>query len=331
MAGAADTLFIPIANGDITANGRWLYLGAQPPSKGFVAELKADLVCEQPMRGPFLELEARGVEVKPRIPVEQSYEGALILIGKHRAENETLIAKAALQCSAHAPILIAGDKTSGIGSLRKRIAQIAEIEGSYAKNHATVFWFFNSDGVAQFGSAKDKNAPSGFTTEPGMFSHGKIDTGSALLSEFIDESISGSVADFGAGWGYLSKVVLEKSAPRSLDLFEAHWPSLEAAKLNLQQFESARLNYHWLDVTSEQIDQRFDHIVMNPPFHTGRKTEPGLGERFIEVAASCLKPRGYLHLVANSGLPYEKKLNHCFSHMEMLEKRDGFKIIRAGK
>ena len=89
--------------------------------------------------------------------------------------------------------------------------------------------------------------------------------------------------------------------------------------------------FHWLDITREPITRRYDCVVMNPPFHTGRKTEPALGEKFIEIAAKVLKPKGRLLLVANSGLPYEKKIVAHFSHSKELAKRDGFKILLAEK
>ena len=37
-----------------------------------------------------------------------------------------------------------------------------------------------------------------------MFSHGRIDPGSRLLAEALPADLSGKVADFCAGWGYLS-------------------------------------------------------------------------------------------------------------------------------
>ena len=57
-----------------------------------------------------------------------------------------------------------------------------------------------------------------------------------------------------------------------------------------------------IDITREPITRRYDCVVMNPPFHAGRKTEPALGEKFIEIAAKALKPKGRLLLVANSAL-----------------------------
>lgn len=332
MAYAADTLFLPHLSGSLPAPiGRWLFLGARVPDAGLPPELKELLLCEQPHRGPFLQLQSTGVHVEPDVAATEEFEGAFVLIGKHRGENEALIMKASRLCAKGTPLLVAGDKTSGISSLRKRLSQITPIEESMAKNHATVFWLINSDALRGFEANGKPNAPDGYQTAPGMFSHQKIDTGSALLAEYIDSSVHGAVADFGAGWGYLCKEILAKAKPDFLDLYEAHWPSLKAAEDNVGHAPNVQIAYNWLDLTTEQVSRKYDTIVMNPPFHTGRKTEPALGEKFIEVAASALKQKGRLLMVANTNLAYEKALQTSFRSVELLEKRDGFKVLSARK
>lgn len=332
MPSAADTLFLPVLNGDVdVTQGPWLFLGARAPDQGFPQSLADQLICEQPMRGPYLDLQMRGADVHNSLPVNDAFEGAFILIGKHRGENEDMVARAASLCENGSTIVIAGDKTSGIGSLKKRMAQNAQIEGSQAKYHATVFWLSNDPALFETTEKTEVSMPSGFVTAPGMFSPEKIDKGSSLLAKHIDRSIRGAVADFGAGWGYLSQKIAADSAVSTLDLYESHWPSLEAAKQNLTYHDRLPIDYHWIDITREPISRRYDCIVMNPPFHKRRKTEPALGERFIEVASSALKPKGRLLMVANSGLPYEKKLSEKFHRFKQLEKTDGFKILLAEK
>ena len=72
-----------------------------------------------------------------------------------------------------------------------------------------------------------------------------------------------------------------------------------------------------------------DTIIMNPPFHTGRAGEPGLGQAFIRTAAALLKPRGDLWLVANRHLPYEKALGETFRTVREVQSTSAYKIIRA--
>ena len=79
-------------------------------------------------------------------------------------------------------------------------------------------------------------------TGPGMFSHAAIDKGSAMLVKHFEGRISGHVADFGAGWGYLASQVLNHPEKlKSLTLYEADFEAMEAAKLNIaaRKFRSA--------------------------------------------------------------------------------------------
>ena len=71
-----------------------------------------------------------------------------------------------------------------------------------------------------------------FDAAPGMFSHDRIDAGSELLASRLPTDFTGHAADFGAGWGYLSIMLAEKSPGlKGIDLFEAdftHWKRLAA-------------------------------------------------------------------------------------------------------
>ncbi|WP_018688884.1 class I SAM-dependent methyltransferase [Ahrensia kielensis] len=329
MAGSADTLFMPIENGEVPlGDGKWFYLGAKAIEGGFSDDLRAALVCEQSMRGPYMDLQMRGMDVHPSVESSTLFSGALILIGKHRAENEAMVARASTMVASGAPILIAGDKTSGVVPLRKRMSSFVDVDGSLAKFHATVFWLRNSAEIAT-NLNSNKASPEGFKTSGGMFSAGKIDKGSALLAEHLDDSIRGDIADFGAGWGYLSAELLSRFNPRTVHLYEAHWASLEAAKENLSSYDQGQISYYWHDLAREPVGKKFDWIIMNPPFHTARKTEPQLGVQFIETAAKSLKPKGALLMVANVALPYEKALQQHFTKVTQLDRRDGFKLLKA--
>ncbi len=61
-------------------------------------------------------------------------------------------------------------------------------------------------------------------------------------------------------------------------------------------------------MTSEEPRDKYDLIVMNPPFHEGHAAEPSLGVAIIKTALKALKQGGKLMMVANRGLPYEQVL-----------------------
>ena len=97
--------------------------------------------------------------------------------------------------------------------------------------------------------------------------------------------------------------------------------------------ESRRLpvHCHWQDVANG-VDERFDGIVCNPPFHAlGRGERPDIGRAFIAAAAQALQPGGILWLVANRHLPYEDALATGFASVRIVAQQGGFKIVEARK
>ena len=168
-----------------------------------------------------------------------------------------------------------------------------------------------------------------FRTAPGMFSFDRVDAGSRLLSRHIPADLSGDVADFCAGWGYLAAEAAERCACiRSLDLYEADFEALDMAKVNLAgaAMETA---FFWHDLLAEPVARRYDAILMNPPFHRGGAADPAIGAGIIRTAAAALKPGGRLLMVANLQLPYEPVLKAVFSSFSEIARDDGFKVFQA--
>lgn len=337
MSAASRTLFLPFETGDLpqpAAGERWAFLNAAMPEAPLPDALAAALACEQGFRPEFLKLEKAGFDVAPELVAVSGLAGCLVLAGKHRGENHTMIARAARLVAPGRPVAVAGDKNLGISSLRKWAGGHVAIDGSLAKHHATVFWF-DAPADDPFPDEPDRLTLDGvFETAPGMFSPERADAGSRLLAEhFATEFGSrslGAVADFGCGWGYLSARLLEVARPAALTLFEAHWPSLQAARRNVAAAAGdVPVEAEWRDLTREPVARRFDAILMNPPFHAARAAEPDIGRAFIAAASAALKPNGRLLMVANRKLPYEQALEQGFRKVAPLDDRDGFKVIRA--
>ena len=147
-----------------------------------------------------------------------------------------------------------------------------------------------------------------FWSRPGLFSWDEVDGGSQLADRAPARGHSRGGGRSRCGWGFLSDFLLRKyPAIRTLDAFEADRAALECAKKNLSAAApGGKVHYHWDDVRAGTAPLKFDFVIMNAPFHEGRRADPILGLRFIEAAAGCLRPGGELWLVANRQLPYEK-------------------------
>lgn len=327
MADARHTLVLPFEKGLLSAPSKvkpFIMLNAQtlPEDAGL---WRNGLVCEQGFRTHYLDLERQGCSVSPQIRTEASYAGALVLSGRARHVNEVNLTRAWNQVLEGAPVVVAGDKNAGIQSLRKWAGSRAEIAGSLSKYHAVVFWMMKTS--ASWPSPPQSTGDERYEVRPGMFSASGPDIGSQLLASHFDGRIRGRVADFGAGWGYLSERLLQRvEHVDSIDLFEADYASLAAARLNVVH---PKANFHWIDMTSEAPRGPFDWIIMNPPFHAGRAADPQLGKTFIAAAARALPTGGRLLMVANRNLPYETLLTSLFRNVSVRAQEKGFKVFEA--
>ncbi|OYR19779.1 class I SAM-dependent methyltransferase [Brucella thiophenivorans] len=339
MTPAQKTLFLPFDQGilDPPAQGE-TYLGfGLSADRSLEDEWKSALTFLQPWRPDWIALKKEGFQVEARLATDARYSGGLLLLGKHRGRNEAWFSELLARVVPGGWIVVSGDKKLGVDSFRKWVGNIAAISDRLSKNHAVSFWLQRpADLDDDFINALKPVATDiddVFRTEAGMFSHGAIDKGSAMLVPHMEKIVFGNVADLGAGWGYLAAQSLKHvDRIKSIDLFEADFEALEAARGNLERLgASVPLSFNWFDVTSEKMTGIYDTVIMNPPFHEGRATDMTLGQTFIAAAASRLKIGGRLLMVANRQLPYEATLKSLFKNVNVLEDARGFKIFDAKK
>lgn len=254
---------------------------------------------------------------------------AIIFLPRARGAARDMVAAAAAHVAPGSPIWIDGQKTDGIDTMLKDIRARAAVSQPIAKAHGKVFRF-DRPGDETFADwrAADLSPAPGFVTRPGVFSADGVDRGSALLASLLPARLGRRVADFGAGWGWLSAQILTRSDVQTLDLIEADHAALACAKRNITD---PRATFHWADATRFKPAALFDAIVTNPPFHTGRAAEPALGLAFIAAAADRLAPSATLWLVANRHLPYEGALSQRFREVEEVGGDNGFKVLRAAR
>ncbi len=329
------TLLYPFEAGDLACprdGGKFLFIGGRPGAS-LPAAFNASVHFVQGFRPYFNDLATAGNAVSPRVE-GTDFNGALVLTGRHRRQNEAWIATAIRHVLPGGLIVVAGTAEDGVASLRKRLGKLVELDGHLPKYHGVVMWFRRhedaKDAIAGL-TVEAKLAERRFVASPGMFSHDRIDAGSRLLAEHLPENSKGAAADFGAGWGYLATVLAERTKGlSSIDLYEADFESVEAARHNLASVPGAPpTEFFWHDLVREKVERRYDLIVMNPPFHVGRAAEPAIGQAMIATASSALKQGGRLFMVQNRGLPYEHTLKGRFSRVEELKRDGAFRIVVA--
>lgn len=321
-------IFLPFQSGAISrADGPTLFIGAKfDPALDLLSEVD----CVQSLRAECDLLEQNNAKCVQAL--KSSYRLALVNLTRHRQENRARFAQAWNQLNVDGTLVVSGNKTDGVDAFVKEVGNSVDLHGKLAKSHGKVFWITKTASEPESIRAwsklliPQKNSDGYFTT-PGVFSSGGIDPGSKLLADTFGPHLKGAGADLGAGWGYLSKQVLDASkAVSGIDLYEADQKALDAAKLNIP---NKRATFFWSDVRTLGTPTRYDFVVSNPPFHETRKSEPSLGLSFIKAASEILKPKGTLHLVANRQLPYESTLSNSFRRVEKVSETGRFKILRA--
>jgi 16S rRNA (guanine1207-N2)-methyltransferase len=286
---------------------------------------KGRLRIVQGFRPDHDALRLRGYDVGPC--AEGRHAGAVVFAARSRLATRAAIADATARLDRGAPVWVDGQKTDGIEALVRdlsgRVAGMAVVSKAHGK--CAVFASPGPEAFADWAARPETPAP-GFASPPGTFSAARVDPGSELLAAALPATLSGRVADLGAGWAWLAAQVLRRPDVTEVHLVEADWASLEAARANVAD---PRARFHWDDARSFRSDLRFDAVVMNPPFHVTRAADPALGIAFIRSAAALLRPSGTLWLVANRQLPYESALHDAFAEVEELDGDARFKLFRA--
>lgn len=165
----------------------------------------------------------------------------------------------------------------------------------------------------------------------GTFAAGKLDPGTAQLLAALGDPgwLAGQqVLDLGCGYGLLALTAAKAGASVTAvddDLGAVRSTGMNAGALGLTDLIT--VVHADLDEGLEQ-SERFDTVLMNPPFHVGKGVRLDLPAAFIATAGKRLRPGGELWMVANRALPYERLLED-FSTWSTVRDEAGFKVLRA--
>ena len=340
---ALQALWLPFADGFLGwPPGGALFLGARDGWPLHQQRLPG-LVCVQPFKPAFDALQRSGFEVAPAVDATRRWPLVLLLPPRQREAARALFVQALDVLEPGGRIVAAMPNAEGAKSGAADLARLAGPLEALSKHKCRVFWTGPLGGAPDDALAAEWRAlgePRQLPLDvaghpvhsrPGVFAWDRVDRASALLAGHLPDDLTGSGADLGAGWGYLSMQVLARCpAVRALDLYEADGDALDLARMNLAPFATGRdLGFHWHDVASG-LARRYDFIVTNPPFHAqGRAERPDLGRAFLAAAADALAPGGRLWLVANRHLPYEGVLDARFTSVRIVAQAEGFKVVEA--
>jgi len=331
VTAALETLMLAFQGDDsLPIPSRALFLSAQPHP---ALCAWPDLVGWQPLKPLADAWEHAGFKRVDVFP-DTKWPLVMVLPGKSKAETLSWFAIAKDLLEPGGRLIAAMPNTAGAARFEKHLSRASGNIVSIQKHKCRVFHaaLDHADEVTfnEWRALGELRRVSGFAVQAGIFSSDHTDPGSQLLADHLPSDLHGSVADLGAGWGFLSDAVLKNNPQiRNLDLFETDARALDCARQNLGHHQR-EIRFHWHDVTSG-LPATYDAIVMNPPFHSGQATDLNLGRAFVHIAAKSLNPGGRLFLVANRQLPYEAALAATGLTFRKVAENESYKIFFAEK
>jgi len=238
---------------------------------------------------------------------------------------------------------LAGENQSGIRSavksLRKYFSDVLKTDTArhsalYRATMATKTPPFRLEDYQQKWTLGDTGTGLRLVSLPGVFAHGRLDRGSGLLLETLDglkgnDRPQGSVLDFACGIGLIGMSLLLRDPSLELTLLDNSALALESARLSLQAsgMQARLLPSDGLT----EVNQKFDWIVSNPPFHRGVSLNFDVSRQFFERAPSVLNKHGRIILVCNRHLPYDVWLAERFAGVETVAATHDFKVLMASR
>lgn len=266
---------------------------------------------------------------------KQQFDTVVIYYPKSKEQLSLTLAAIATALNDNSQLYLVGDNKGGIKSLNSHAEKLG-LQAHKLDNAKHCLWYCLNGSLANL--AKPVFSQQQVTINQttlnvcsiaGVFNHGKLDTGTALLLNHLQHITKGSVLDFGCGCGVIGAYLKKISNEISLFCSDVSALATEATKQTLQAN-----NLQGTVITADGLPAQpasFAHIVSNPPFHTGIKTDYSISEAFISQSKARLKSGGSLTLVANSHLAYQTLLEQTFGKVTVLAKTNGFVIYQAIK
>ncbi len=164
---------------------------------------------------------------------------------------------------------------------------------------------------------------------PGVFSHGRLDKGTELLLQQLDNLPSGHLLDFGCGAGIVGAALKRRYPASQLTLLDVDAFAVASSRLTLAAngLDAEVITGDGIAAAPVQLAA----IISNPPFHQGVHTHYHTTEQLFRNAAQHLQSGGLLRIVANSFLRYQPLIEEHLGACQTLTEANGFRIYQANR
>lgn len=168
-----------------------------------------------------------------------------------------------------------------------------------------------------------------FTSDEGVFSKNKVDYGTRILLESIENpKVEGSILDLGCGYGPIGLTLAKEWQDRQVVMTDINERAVCLSKQNKKANNVQNAEVLQSDQFKGIPDRKFALIVTNPPIRAGKKVV----HQLFESSKLTLKENGEIWVVIQKkqGAPSaQKKLQELFGNVEIVTRSKGYYILRA--
>jgi 16S rRNA (guanine1207-N2)-methyltransferase len=270
---------------------------------------------------------------------EGNYHCIILNLPRQKALLGMMLDCAASLLAEDGFLWLAGEKKAGIKSaekfLKSRFGRVSKLDNArhcilFEAAHVLKNLPFDPKSYRQEWPLSCAQTGIQVISYPGVFAHGRLDEGTALLLEALSGlTLEGEVLDFACGAGLIGACIAAMHPHTRVTLLDTSALALRATEETLagNQLTGSVIASDGLS----DLKGSFDLIISNPPIHAGIKTDNRMGIRLLESVHEHLMPGGILIMVANIHLPYEKWLSQTFRHCTRRLANDSYKVLLAKK
>jgi len=302
-----------------------------PPRDALAQQLKR---ADRPLRcftqdfGDYRWLQALGTDVEfGTVPGSVPNDGCTLLFLPREKERLGMLLHAlADRMGPRSRLWLVGENRGGIKSAPRHMEScFAQVSLRDSARHCRLFEATEPIGQKPFAldayfdewSLSFAGRDLAFCSLPGVFAHGRLDEGTALLLNALATlRPEGRILDFACGCGVVGIALLATSERTSLTLLDSSALAMESSRRSLQR-NGLNAEIVPSDGLSE-LDGTFDWIVSNPPFHRGVANDLEVAAGFFHRSGTFLAENGKIVIVFNRHLPYAKWLHRSFGKVERL-------------